>query len=241
MCMTQCVRSNQRVSESWTFLKLLQIHNRERLCLKPLPQFSSHPNETCYIKSIWRVDVHHVLVWGLTQRFQGYVPFFKTLICAYREGVLIFFHSFQVNNMISFILAYRLWQSEKVEYLPQWIIALFFFLTSKPIFQNSNLQYTTSFWAVWKWSMSLLKQLKSRSFRGFSAPCSSDQGCPGPTVGITAPWPPAPFSGFKVRSTFSPVWWEWVVHVDKSDTPISGSSPHPVAESLLKHWFSKQI
>jgi len=28
-----------------------------------------------------------------------------------------------------------------------------------------------------------------------------------------------------------------VVHVDKSDTPISGSSPHPVAESLLKHWF----
>jgi len=28
-----------------------------------------------------------------------------------------------------------------------------------------------------------------------------------------------------------------VVHVDKSDTPISASSPHPVAESLLKHWF----
>ena len=93
-----CVRPDQRVLESWTFVKFLQIHKRERLCLKPLPQFSSHPNETCYIKSIWRVDVHHVLVWGLTQRFQGYVPFFKTLICAYREGVLIFFHSFQVNN-----------------------------------------------------------------------------------------------------------------------------------------------
>jgi len=25
--------------------------------------------------------------------------------------------------------------------------------------------------------------------------------------------------------------------VDKSDTPISGSSPDHVAESLLKHWF----
>ena len=178
-----CLRPDQRVSESWTFLKLLQIHNRERLCLKPLPQFSSHPNETCYIKSIWRVDVHHVLVWGLTQRFQGYVPFFKTLICAYREGVLIFFHSFQVNNMISFILAYRLWQSEKVEYLPQWIIALFFFLTSKPIFQNSNLQYTTSFWAVWKWSMSLLKQLKSRSFWGPLVHWSPDQG-----FALDPPW-----------------------------------------------------
>jgi len=36
-----CVRSDQRVSQSWTLLKFLQIHNRERLCLNPLTVFKS--------------------------------------------------------------------------------------------------------------------------------------------------------------------------------------------------------
>ena len=167
-----CVRPDQRVLESWTFVKFLQIHNRERLCLKPLPQFSSNPNETCYIKSLWRCSSYTFLrpdiwvpklcpflkfqhfhnreslclkllpqfqvlpmklatsnpheesmfitsfLWGLTQRLQSDVPFFKTLICAYWEGVSIFFHSFQVKNMIFWLfLAYFLWQSGKRGYI----------------------------------------------------------------------------------------------------------------------------
>ena len=57
-------------------------------------------------------------LWGLTQRLQSYVPFFKTLICAYWEGVSIFFHSFQVKNMIFWLcLAYFLWQSGKRGYI----------------------------------------------------------------------------------------------------------------------------
>ena len=54
-------------------------------------------------------------------------------------------------------------KQEEGVYLSQWMIALFFFWTFKPIFQNSNLPCTPSFWAVWKWIMSLLKQLKSKS------------------------------------------------------------------------------
>ena len=168
-------------------------------------------------------------LWGLTQRFQSYVPFFNTLICAYR-GVSIFFQSFQVI----FFMFWLIVCDKGGIFITMNDSPLFsLFLTSKPIFQNSNLQYTTSFWAVWKWIMSLLKQLKSRSFWG-----------PFGTLTKALPWthrgpcwPPAPLPGFKVRATFSPVWCEWVVHVDKSETPILGSSPHPVAESLLKHWF----
>ena len=103
MYMTQCLRPDQRVSESWTFLKFLQIHNRERLCLKPLPQFSSHPNETCYIRSPWRVNVYYILFVRLDTEVQKLCPFFKTLICAYRECVTIFFYSLQVINMIIFM------------------------------------------------------------------------------------------------------------------------------------------
>jgi len=44
-------------------------------------------------------------VWGLAHRFQSYVPFFKTLICTYREGVSSKQHDFL------YVLAYRLWQS----------------------------------------------------------------------------------------------------------------------------------
>ena len=280
-----CLRPDQRVSESWTpFLKILQIHNRERLCLKPLSQFSSHPNETCYIKSLWKVDFHHILVWALTYGFQSYAPFYNSNIsiilkvcvlnffhsfqiipmklgtsnphevatciiyflwglkqqiqsylpffkCAYREGVSIFFHSFQVNNMISFILAYRLWQSEKVEYLPQWIIALFFFLTSKPIFQNSNLQYTTSFWAVWKWSMSLLKQLKSRSFRGLLVPCSPEQGFAlDPAWALQPPWPQHHFQVLKLDQLSA--------LYDENEWCMLTSQTHPSQVHLLILWLN---
>ena len=99
-----CVRPDQRVSQSWTLFKFLQIHNRERLCLKPLPQFSSHPDETCYMYLIHMKSqclLHTVCeAW---HRGTKVCPFFKTLICAYRESVKIFFHSFQVINMIFFI------------------------------------------------------------------------------------------------------------------------------------------
>ena len=62
---------------------------RESLWLKLLPQFSSHPNETCYIKSLWRVDVHHILVWGLTYGFQSYAPFFKLKHFHNRESLCL--------------------------------------------------------------------------------------------------------------------------------------------------------
>ena len=95
------------------------------------------------------------ILWGLTQRFQSYVPFFKTLIFAYREGVSIYFHSFQVNNMIFFM--FWLIFCDKAG---KWRI----FITMN---DSSSLYFGhPSFWAVWKWIMSHLKQLKSRSYLG---------------------------------------------------------------------------
>ena len=245
-----CVRSDQRVLESWTFLKFLHIDNREGLCLKPLPPFSSHLNETCYNKFLCRADVHHILVWGLTYRVSKVMPLFWNSNMHNRESVSNFIHSFQVIPMKlatsnlheeSMFITYwgltqrfhsyapfsKLWfvniekvsqsssivfksstwfsicfglsfvtQRESEVYLSQWMIAELF-LTSKTIFQNSYLQFTTSIWAVWKWIIGLPKQLKSRSFRVPSAP-------PGPLTkalpwthrGYCSPRPPASFSGF---------------------------------------------
>jgi len=71
------------------------------------------------------------------------------------------------------------------------------FLTYKPIFLNSYLQFIISFSAVWKWIMGLPKQLKSRSFRGaFSQGFAWDPP--------RALQPPASFSGFQVWATFTP-------------------------------------
>ena len=181
------------------------------MCIKPLSQFSSHPNETFYIKSLWRVEVHNILVMGsicpflkfkhfhnresyksnpmihlipmksqyLSHTFceawyRGYNVmslFFKTHICVYREGVSISFHNVQVNNMIC--IMFWLIFCDKVGIGCIFITmndSSLLFLTSKPIFPNSNLQYTRSVWAVWRWIMSLLKQLKCRSFGGSLAP-----------------------------------------------------------------------
>ena len=135
-----CVRSDERISESWTFLKLLQIHNRERLCLKPLPQFSSHPNETCYIKSLRRVDVHHILVWGLTQRFQSYAPFLKFKHIHNREFVSQ--SSSIVIKMIFFICWLIFCDKKGIRGIFITMNGSSLFLTSKPIFQNSYLQFT---------------------------------------------------------------------------------------------------
>ena len=95
------MRPDQRVSESWTpFLKILQIHKRERLCLKPLSQFSSHPNETCYIESLWKVNFHHIFVWALTYGFQSYAPFYNSNISIIEKVCVInLFHCFQIIPM----------------------------------------------------------------------------------------------------------------------------------------------
>ena len=85
-------------------------------------------------------------LWGLTQRFQSYVPFFKTLICAYRAGVSIFFHSFQVNKMIFFMCLLIFGdKEEKGEIFITMNDSSPFLGTSKPFFQNNHLQYTISF------------------------------------------------------------------------------------------------
>jgi len=76
------------------------------------------------------------------------------------------------------------------------------FWKSGVIFQNSYLQFTTSFWAVWKWIIGLPKQLKSRSFRGPVDPWP--RLCPEPTMCLPVPWPPASFSGFQFWATFTP-------------------------------------
>ena len=71
-----------------------------------------------------------------------------------------------------------------------------FFLTSKPIFQNSCLQFTICVWAVWKWIMGLPEQLKCRRFRGHSAPWTPDQG-----FALDPPWAlqhPGPQHHFQV-------------------------------------------
>ena len=49
----------QRVSIVMPFLKLLYPY-RESLCLKLLPQFSSHVNETCCTCILWRVYERHM-------------------------------------------------------------------------------------------------------------------------------------------------------------------------------------
>ena len=61
----------------------------------PMKLAASNPHEESMFSTYF--------VWGLTQRFQSFAPFFKTLVCAYREGVTIFFHCFQVISMIFFM------------------------------------------------------------------------------------------------------------------------------------------
>ena len=51
---------------------------------------------TCYIRTLWRVDVHHILFMRLDTDVPKLCPFFGILIPTYRE---IFFHGFQVINM----------------------------------------------------------------------------------------------------------------------------------------------
>ena len=117
------------------------------------------------------------------------MPLFKTLICAYRESVPIF-HSFQVINT-TFFMFWLIVCDKRGIFITMNDSSLF--LTSKPIFQNRYMQFTTSFWAVW--IMGLPKQLKSRSFWGPLDPWP--RLCPGPTVGFTALWPQHHFQVFK--------------------------------------------
>ena len=86
-----------------------------------------------------------------------------------------------------------------IEEIGGMFITMNFLLTSKPIFQNSYLQFTTCIWAVWKWIMGLPKWLTSMS-HGPRDPWP--RLCPGPTMGLAAPSPPASFLGFQVRGTF---------------------------------------
>ena len=84
-------------------------------------------------------------------------------------SILLYVHIevFQSSSKVFkwFSLCFGLSFVTKGVYLSQWMIALSsLFLTSKPIFQNRYMQFTTSFWAVW--IMGLPKQLKSRSFWG---------------------------------------------------------------------------
>ena len=121
-------------------------------------------------------------------RVSKFCPFFEILICTYRESVTIF-HSFQVINMIFFMCWLNLCDKEGIGdiFITMNDSSINFF-TSKPIFQNSYLQFTTCVWAVWKWIMGLPKQLKWRSFR---APWAT--------------WTPASFLDFQVLATFTPV------------------------------------
>ena len=75
-----CVSPNQRFQSYAPFWNsYISIINREKLCLKPLPPFSSHPNETCYMRSLWKVDVHHILfeAWHMASKVTPLFSKFK--------------------------------------------------------------------------------------------------------------------------------------------------------------------
>ena len=79
------------------------------------------------------------------------------------------------------------------------------FWKSGVIFQNSYLQFTTSFWAVWKFgngSWVFQNSLNPGASSGHLAPWP--RLCTRPTVGLAAPSPPPSFSGFQLWATFTP-------------------------------------
>ena len=159
-----------------------------------------HPNETCYIKSLWRVDIHHILLWGLPQRFQSYAPFSKFL-CTYRESVAIIFHSFQVINMI-FFMCWLLWQRLRRDrdiFITMNDSSLFFLTFKTVIIYNKLL-------SCLKMDHGSSKTALIQELPGAFDPMDPwPWFCPGPTVGLAAPWPPASFSGFQLWETFTPV------------------------------------
>ena len=61
-----------------SFFDIFVYPSRESLCLKLLPQFSSHLNETCYAWSLFSVDVHDD-VCGPPRSSRDMPPFFHFL------------------------------------------------------------------------------------------------------------------------------------------------------------------
>ena len=53
-----------------------QMSGGKRLCLKLLPQFESHLNETYISWSLPRVDVDAIFLWGPSKRLLELCPFF---------------------------------------------------------------------------------------------------------------------------------------------------------------------
>jgi len=86
-------------------------------------------------------------------------PFFKIIICAYRESVTILLHSFQVSNMIFIMFWLIFGDKEGIGgiFITMNDSSIYFDIQTKTVV--CNLQE-----AVWKWVMDLPKQLKSRSF-----------------------------------------------------------------------------
>ena len=69
-------------------------------------EFSSHSNETCYFQSLWRIDVHQLLLWGLTGSkgtplFQIYYTY-NVYSC--REGATNYLNSFEVILTIVYMV-----------------------------------------------------------------------------------------------------------------------------------------
>jgi len=119
-------------------------------------------------------------VWGLTQRFQSYAPFSK----------LLHVHIEKVSQSSSIVSKSSTWFS-------------FMFWHPNQFFKTviCNLQQDFELFGNGLWVFQ--NSLNPGVLRGPLDPWP--RLCPGPTVGLAAPWPPASFSGFQLWAAFTPV------------------------------------
>jgi len=133
---------------------------RETMISLPKPWDSRRNRETWQVWTLCEKE--------LRQRFQSYVPCFEISVHTYRESVTIFFHSFQVINMV-FFMCWLIFCDNAgiggIVCLSQWVIALLLFF-------DIQTNFSKQLFAIYNMRLSCLeidrgssKQLKcSRSF-----------------------------------------------------------------------------
>ena len=83
------VRRGQGVSELCPFFKIPKYPYWVSLCLKLLPQFSSHLTKTCCTLFLWYVDVNDIFLWRAGSRVAEICPFFKFLSNPYWDSLCL--------------------------------------------------------------------------------------------------------------------------------------------------------
>ena len=71
------------------FFKIPKYPYWVSLCLKLLPQFSSHLTKTCCTLFLWYIDVNDIFVWRAGSRVAELCPFFKFLSNPYWDSLCL--------------------------------------------------------------------------------------------------------------------------------------------------------